>query len=224
MAKTRIYRQFCPVARSLEVIGEKWSLLIVRDLIEGPQRFSDLLRFNSGITPKWLTLRLRDLEGAGIVERDCQPGRREVWYRLTAKGRELAPVVDALTVWGVEHAMRPPLADEPVHPARTSHAVALILNQRGIGLPRPVTWVIRFPNGRAYTIRYDGARWSVERGEAEPADVCVETTAEAWVGFLMAAPDDRRHLIAAMSVSGGPDQVAELAATFGYKTPALAAP
>src|SRR3712207_574291 len=60
MAKTRIYRQFCPVARSLEMIGEKWSLLIVRDLIEGPQRFSDLLRFNSGITPKWLTLRLHD--------------------------------------------------------------------------------------------------------------------------------------------------------------------
>ncbi|MEA2987275.1 MAG: hypothetical protein QOD94_3529, partial [Alphaproteobacteria bacterium] len=51
----------CPVARALDVIGEKWSLLIVRDLIEGPQRFSDLLRFNTGITPKWLTLRLRDL-------------------------------------------------------------------------------------------------------------------------------------------------------------------
>src|SRR5581483_10166021 len=104
MAKTREYQHYCPVARSLEVIGEKWSLLIVRDLLRGPQRFTDLLRYLGGITPKWLTQRLRDLEAAGIVERDHAEGRREVWYRLTAAGEELRPVIESLAIWGIEHA------------------------------------------------------------------------------------------------------------------------
>jgi DNA-binding HxlR family transcriptional regulator len=100
MARTRTYNHFCPVARSLEVIGEKWSLLIVRDLLRGPQRFTDLLRGLNNITPKWLTLRLRELESAGIVERDQEPGRKEVRYRLTEKGAQLGPIA-ALNVWGV---------------------------------------------------------------------------------------------------------------------------
>src|SRR6266540_1580464 len=108
MAKTKTYAHFCPVARTLEVIGEKWSLLIVRDLLRGPQRFTDLLRYLGGITPKWLTLRLRELEAAGIVEADRVSGRREVWYRLTSKGNDLAPVVQALAVWGIDHTARPP--------------------------------------------------------------------------------------------------------------------
>ena len=116
MAKTKNYQHYCPLARTLEVIGEKWSLLVVRDLLRGPQRFTDLMRYMGGITPKWLTQRLRDLEEAGIVERDSAPGRREVWYRLTDKGRDLAPVVASLAVWGLDHAMRRPLPAEVVHP------------------------------------------------------------------------------------------------------------
>src|SRR5688572_20706163 len=101
MARTKTYEHFCPVARSLEVIGEKWSLLIVRDLLRGPRRFSDLHESLGKITAKWLTLRLRELEAAGIVVRESEPGRREVWYRLTPAGEELAPVVGALNSWGV---------------------------------------------------------------------------------------------------------------------------
>ena len=109
MARTRTYNHFCPVARSLEVIGEKWSLLIVRDLLRGPQRFTDLLRGLNNITPKWLTLRLRELESAGIVERDQEPGRKEVRYRLTEKGqkrlaedtRQWQALAGALTQLGV---------------------------------------------------------------------------------------------------------------------------
>src|SRR5947208_1092317 len=103
MTRSKEYRHYCPVARSLEVIGEKWSLLIVRDLLREPRRFTDLLHFLGGITPKWLTLRLRDLEAAGIVERDSEPGRREVWYRLTPRGRDLAPVIQELAIWGIDH-------------------------------------------------------------------------------------------------------------------------
>ena len=142
MARTRTYHHFCPVARSLEVIGEKWSLLIVRDLLRGPQRFTDLLRYLGGITPKWLTLRLRDLEQAGIVERDHTAGRREVWYRLTEKGQELAPVVTALALWGLDHALRQPLTGETVHPERAMQTTVLYRNKRRIRLPAPAAWTI----------------------------------------------------------------------------------
>ncbi len=220
MAKTRVYRHYCPVARSLEVIGEKWSLLIVRDLLAGALRFSDLLRYLSGITPKWLTWRLRDLEDAGILERESEPGRREVWYRLTPKGRELAPVVEALSVWGIEHALQPPRPGEPVHPGQPTSAVVSLLNQRGPRLAQPATWVVRLADNRSYTICFDGELWSVRRGNAEDqakADLIVETTPEEWVGFLMATPEERRERAQALRITGDPARVDELISIFAYK-------
>ena len=89
----RSYQHFCPAARALETIGERWSLLIVRDLLAGPRRFSDLRRSLAAITPKWLSARLRALEADGIVAREVA-GEREVWYRLTPKGQALEPVFD----------------------------------------------------------------------------------------------------------------------------------
>jgi DNA-binding HxlR family transcriptional regulator len=83
---TRRYQHFCPAARALETIGERWSLLIVRDLLGGPRRFSELRRSLTAITPKWLSARLRALEADAIVTRDVI-GEREVRYRLTPKGR-----------------------------------------------------------------------------------------------------------------------------------------
>ena len=82
-------QHYCPVAQTLERLGDRWSWLIVRDLMRGPQRFTDLQRYLAGITPKRLTVNLRALESEGIVEREREPGRREVWYRLTAKGQGL---------------------------------------------------------------------------------------------------------------------------------------
>jgi len=78
--------------------------LIVRDLLAGPRRFSDLRRSLTAITPKWLSARLRTLEADGIVTRDVT-GEREVRYRLTPKGEALEPVFDALLVWGMDDAL-----------------------------------------------------------------------------------------------------------------------
>jgi len=103
---TRRYQHFCPAARALETIGERWSLLIVRDLLAGPRRFSDLRRSLTAITPKWLSARLRTLEADGIVTRDVT-GEREVRYRLTPKGEALEPVFDAVLVWGMDYALGP---------------------------------------------------------------------------------------------------------------------
>ncbi|MGD9894038.1 MAG: winged helix-turn-helix transcriptional regulator [Dehalococcoidia bacterium] len=217
MARTRTYHHFCPVARSLEVIGEKWSLLIVRDLLRGPQRFTDLLRYLGGITPKWLTLRLRDLEQAGIVERDHVEGRREVWYRLTPKGRDLAPVIEALTVWGVDHALRPPLPGEPVHAERAMQTITTFRNRRGIRLPRPATWVIRFAGTGVYSLHYDGNRWFYEHGEATP-DVLIEATPETWVNFLLAEREERRRLADHFTIDGDPEHVRAFFESYGIRT------
>src|SRR5262249_3831350 len=116
MESGRIYRHFCMMARALEVVGERWSLLIVRDLLLGPQRFTDLARSLPEMPPPRRTNRLRQLEAAGVVTRELPSSGREVWYRLTEAGLELAPVVDALTLWGIEHAFAPPQAGEPVPP------------------------------------------------------------------------------------------------------------
>ena len=84
----RTYDHFCLVARSLERVGERWTLLVVRDLLTGPKRFTDLMDRLGGITPKTLSQRLRELEEAELVAADRAPGRREVFYRLTAAGRK----------------------------------------------------------------------------------------------------------------------------------------
>jgi DNA-binding HxlR family transcriptional regulator len=186
MDSRRIYRHFCMMARALEIVGERWSLLVVRDLLLGPQRFTDLARSLPDITPTRLTNRLRQLEAAGVVAREPPTAGREVWYRLTEAGRDLAPVVDALTDWGIDHALESPRAGELVHSSPLMIGTKVFLRGRAGHLPRSVVWVWRFPGAGEYTIRYEEGAWTLARGNAEGADLVVETTLEAWGQFLTA--------------------------------------
>lgn len=99
-------RTNCPVANALDVVGERWSLLILRDLLlDGPRRFQDFTDTISGISPSTLSKRLKTLEGHGVIERrivDGRPPRTE--YALTKVGEELRPVVKALRDWGMKRA------------------------------------------------------------------------------------------------------------------------
>ncbi len=98
------YGQTCPVARSLEFLGERWTLLIVRDLLMGPRRFQDFSASLNGVAPAVLSHRLKVLEKHGIVTRRLyseHPPRAE--YTLTDQGLELRPVVRALGIWGARH-------------------------------------------------------------------------------------------------------------------------
>ena len=100
----RRYGQPCPVAKSLELVGERWTLLVVRDLLGGPRRFQDLERSLSGIAPNMLSERLKLMEAHGLVERrpySDHPPRAE--YTLTAPGQELGLVIGALAHWGSKH-------------------------------------------------------------------------------------------------------------------------
>jgi DNA-binding HxlR family transcriptional regulator len=92
----------CPVARALDVIGEKWSLLILRDLLrKGPLRFQELEAGLAGVAPNTLSARLKTLEGQGVIATrlyETHPPRYE--YLLTDKGKALGPVLKALYGWG----------------------------------------------------------------------------------------------------------------------------
>jgi DNA-binding HxlR family transcriptional regulator/putative sterol carrier protein len=98
------YGQFCPVAKATEVLGEKWTLLIVRELLLGTCRFNDFQRALSRISPTLLARRLKFLEEKGLVLRKRVPGQRGHEYRLTVAGKELAPLVEGLAVWGMRWA------------------------------------------------------------------------------------------------------------------------
>ena len=101
------YGQACPVAKSLEVIGDRWTLLLVRDLLPGPRRFQDLQRGLKGIAPNILSDRLKLMEEHGLAARrfySDHPPRAE--YALTERGRELGVVVGALATWGGRHVHR----------------------------------------------------------------------------------------------------------------------
>ena len=98
------YNQPCPVAKTLEVIGDRWTLLVVRDLLSGARRFQDFLATLPGIAPNILSTRLKLMEEHGLIARrfySDHPPRAE--YALTDRGRELSTVVGALAAWGSRH-------------------------------------------------------------------------------------------------------------------------
>ena len=112
----RSYGQYCPVAKTLELVGERWTLLLVRELLVGPQRFTDLHATLEGIPRNLLADRLRDLEAEGIVTRtELPPPAARSVYELTQAGKALLPVIGALAQWGLAH-LPPPEPGETVSP------------------------------------------------------------------------------------------------------------
>lgn len=211
---TTSYGHFCLAARTLETVGDRWSLLIVRDLLNGPRRFGELRRLLTNVTPKWLTIRLRQLEQDGIVKRDQPPGRREVWYELTEKGRDLAPVLEALVAWGLKYERHPLATGEIAHAEHLIPGLTIALNE---GAPKPAgrrLWRFDFTEPQnSFALAFDGRRWSgVENGES--ADVVVSTTPRAWAEFVTRPPAKRRLPSREIQLSGNADRVFEFVDAF----------
>jgi DNA-binding HxlR family transcriptional regulator len=102
------YRQFCAVARALDVVGDRWALLVIRDLLPGPLRYTDLLQGLPGVGTNVLATRLRELEAAGVVARRRLPTPTPVMlYELTDDGRDLRGVIDSLAQWGTRRLTTP---------------------------------------------------------------------------------------------------------------------
>jgi len=98
------YHQFCPISKAAELLGERWTFLIVRELLMGARRFSELQRGLAQISPTVLTKRLNELASNGLIVRKRISGQKGFEYYLTQAGRELAPVIKALGEWGMKWA------------------------------------------------------------------------------------------------------------------------
>jgi DNA-binding HxlR family transcriptional regulator len=106
------YRQYCPVARASEILADRWTPLIVRELILGSHRFNEIERGLPGISRSLLSSRLRDLEDAGVVERLPDAHSKVGAYQLSEAGRDLKTVIESLGAWGVRWAFGEPRPEE----------------------------------------------------------------------------------------------------------------
>jgi len=110
------YHQYCPIAHALDLVGERWSLLIVRELVHGPLRYTDLHERLTGCGTNVLAARLRELEAGGVVRKHkLPPPAASTVYELTPAGAGLRPVLHALAWWGAR-TLGPPGADVELHP------------------------------------------------------------------------------------------------------------
>lgn len=100
MTQHKDYGQYCPVAKAAEILAERWTLLVVRELLHGSQHFNDLRRGVPLMSASLLSQRLKELEWAGVVERRKLPDGRRATYRLTEAGKALQPIVELLGRWG----------------------------------------------------------------------------------------------------------------------------
>jgi DNA-binding HxlR family transcriptional regulator len=165
----RSYEQYCPVAAALDVLGDRWTLLILRELTIGERRFTDLKESLPGIAPNLLADRLRDLQTAGLVEqRELPPPAARTVYAATAEGREVVPVLRALARFGARR-LGPPADD--VH-VRQRMAVYGLLAPYHVPEPAGERFHARLHvDGETYDVLTDGADLSLRRREDEVPDL-----------------------------------------------------
>src|SRR5205807_8662112 len=121
------YDQYCPVAHALDVIGDRWALLVARELMQGPKRYTDLAEGLPGIGTNILAARLRELETAGVItKKTLPPPAASRVYELTEYGLELKPVMRELALWGAR-SLGPPTADDELFPGWLENALGTLL-------------------------------------------------------------------------------------------------
>lgn len=155
------YGQFCPVAKAMELLDERWTLLVVRELLMGSRHFNDLRRGVPRMSPALLSKRLRTLTSAGVVQRQAHGGR--IAYTLTEAGKELYPVVEALGTWGARWI--PQLGDEDLDP----HLLLWDIHRNlELGAMPDGRTVLHF---RFTDVRRESARWWIVVA-SEGVDLC----------------------------------------------------
>lgn len=166
------FDQYCPVAHALGLVGERWSFLVVRELLHGPRRYTDLAEGLPGIATNILAARLRDLESAGIVrKRRLPPPAPATVYELTEYGAELDEVFYALARWGAR-SLGPPGPDDELYPEWGLNAFpALFSPEAARGLTE--TYVLRI-DGDVFTVRLEDGRLQTSVGAADEPDLAAE--------------------------------------------------
>lgn len=181
MAGKRSYEDGCAAAHALDLLGERWALLVVRELLLGPKRFTDLRGGLPGISPNVLTQRLTELEAAAVTQRRRLPPPASAWvYELTPWGRELEPIILALGRWGARSPTRVPGAplgvDSLVLSWRTMFSA-----ERAAGFSAALQLHI---DGQAYRARIENGRLRLERGVLEDVDVDLQADVATFVALV----------------------------------------
>jgi DNA-binding HxlR family transcriptional regulator len=184
MSRREYGQQTCSVACALDQVGERWTLLIVRELSLGPSRFSDLARSVGGAPTDVLTKRLRTLEQGGIVRRrELDPPLSATAYELTDLGRGLERPLIELGRWGLN--LQQPSDVAGIEPASLPNALRVVLRP-----PADVSLEIGLrTGGQAYRLRIEDGWIAAARGEAEDADLALSGTPWAVMATLVAGED-----------------------------------
>jgi DNA-binding HxlR family transcriptional regulator len=221
MVTMRTYDDGCAAAHALDLVGERWALLVVRELLLGPKRFTDLRAGIPKASPNVLAQRLRELEGAGVVRRrKLPPPAASRVYELTEWGLDLEPVIVRLARWGARSPCKPCDAELGVD--------SLILSFRTMFDPLAAdglkaSYELRLGEDRFRAVVADG-RFEVARGSAERPDATIETDA----GTLTALVYDGRQLAEAvrsgdMKIQGNESAVERFLGLFSLPEPAAPA-
>ena len=171
------YNQYCPIAHALDVVGERWSLLIVRELLEHRQlRYSDLHASLGGCGTNILAARLKELERHGVVSRRrLPPPAASTVYELTAYGLELRPVMHMLAHWGAR-SLGPPTRDDDLEPGWLAGALQMAF------LPHPTDATIEFRVGDEIASFVDG---EVREGAVDKPDAVIECGPTEFFHFVV---------------------------------------
>jgi DNA-binding HxlR family transcriptional regulator len=162
---TKRYDEHCPVAHALGLVGERWALFVVLELMRGPKRYTDLAENLRGIGTNILASRLRDLEAGGVVtKRTLPPPAASKVYELTDYGRELRPVIRELALWGAR-TLGPPTHEDELFPGWLANALDTVL------APRAPLGRFEFRVGEEVSSLVDG---EVLDGPVENPDVVVK--------------------------------------------------
>jgi DNA-binding HxlR family transcriptional regulator len=171
MTVKRSYEDSCGIARTLDVVGERWALLVVRELLLGPKRFTDLRVGLPRIGPDMLAARLRELEDARlVVQRRLPPPAARTVYELTARGRELEPVLHALGRWGSRQPLH--LDPPPLSPDATVVAMQTMIEPDPAA--RPCVIALRL-DGHEFSLLADADRLVARTGSGVAPEATVET-------------------------------------------------
>ncbi len=196
MATTRTYGDGCSIARGLDVIGERWSLLVVRELLLGPKRYTDLRHGLPNASPNVLSERLRELEAAGVVRRrTLPPPAASKVYELTEWGLELEPIVLSLGSWASRH------ANAPTAPIASADSVVLALRARFD--PEAAgdfsrSFELRLGDDR-FRVDVANGQMHAARGETTHADATIQSDSDAiaavlWGGRSLAAAQRAKEI------------------------------
>ncbi len=189
----RSYEQYCPLARALDVVGDRWAMLVLRELFFSPKRFTDLQGRLDGIAPNLLSRRLKELEAAGLVDRRrLDPPAATTVYELTDTGRSLEPAILELARWGTQF-LGSYEGDEAFN---LEWLIPVMEEMADRDAARGITETYEFViDGIPFWVRVADGEVTVRPGHApQVADLLVETDLGTFmeVGFGRLSPDDAR--------------------------------